>query len=78
LNATPSTKNDSVTDPPLTYFIPTKSLSNKLGSNLSTAETTISAKCSLYVFNNLEFKEVYAHLISISLLSFELLLSIEI
>lgn len=37
LKATPSTKNDSVTDPPVTYLIPTKSLSNKLGSNLSTA-----------------------------------------
>jgi len=43
-NATPLTKNESVTDPPVTILIPIKSLSNKLVSNLSTAYTTISAK----------------------------------
>lgn len=47
LKATPSTKNDSVIDPPETYLNPTKFLSNKLLSNISTAPTTSSAKCSL-------------------------------
>jgi len=37
LNATPSTKNDSVTEPPVTILIPMRSLSNKFLSSLSTA-----------------------------------------
>jgi hypothetical protein len=37
LNATPSTKNESVMDPPVTILIPIKSLSKRFGSNLSTA-----------------------------------------
>jgi len=37
LNATPLTKKDSVTDPPVTIFIPIISLSNKFVSNVSTA-----------------------------------------
>jgi hypothetical protein len=44
LNATPETKNESLIDPPVTYLIPIKSLSNKLVSSFYTAETTISAK----------------------------------
>ena len=44
LNATPLTKKESLIDPPVTYLIPIKSLSNKLVSSFSTAETTISAK----------------------------------
>lgn len=33
LNATPETKNESLIDPPVTYLIPIKSLSNKLVSS---------------------------------------------
>lgn len=38
----------TVIEPPVTSLIPTKSLSNRFGSSLSTEETTSSAKCSLY------------------------------
>lgn len=62
------TKKESVTDPPVTLLIPIKSLSNKLVSNFSTAETTISAKCYLYPESNLELRAVWAHFINISLL----------
>jgi hypothetical protein len=42
--ATPSISIDSLIEPPRTYLIPIKSLSNRLVSRLSTAETTISPK----------------------------------
>ena len=41
LKATPLTKKESLIDPPVTYLIPIKSLSSKVVSNFSTAETTI-------------------------------------
>jgi hypothetical protein len=37
LKATPFTKNESIIDPPVTIFIPIKSLSKRLLSSFSTA-----------------------------------------
>jgi hypothetical protein len=41
LKATPLTKKESLIDPPVTSLIPIKSLSRRLVSSFSTAETTI-------------------------------------
>ena len=60
LNATPSTKNESVIEPPVTCFIPIKSLS-LYPSNFYTASTTIFVQNSLSFAINFEFNEVCAH-----------------
>jgi len=61
-------------EPPETNFIPTKSLSSKSVSRVSTAYTTNSLKCSFWEDNNLELSAVPAHFRSMSLLFLEKLL----
>jgi hypothetical protein len=57
LKATPSTKKESVIDPPVTFLIPIRFLSRS-DSRCSTALTTISEKNSLYLEIIFELREV--------------------
>ena len=62
MKATPSTRKDSLSVPPTTFFTPIIFRSRVFWSSLLTASTTILAKKSFSPAMSLEFKEVMAHL----------------
>mmetsp|Transcript_10696 Transcript_10696/g.21700 ORF Transcript_10696/g.21700 Transcript_10696/m.21700 type:complete len:206 (-) Transcript_10696:289-906(-) len=66
LKATPSTRTDSWSAPPCTFFMPIISRLGAASSRDSTASTTILAKKSLCPETSLEFRDVAADFSSMS------------